>query len=169
MTHLFLTAFAVVIFSAIFGAPPPQNASGHARDNDRAAIQQTVTDFLNAWNKHDAHAFGMTFTENADFTNINGAHAHGRSRIEAFHAPLFAGPFAETHQTGTIRSVRFLTPDLAAVDVDWDLQGAKSADGTHPAPRKGLLNWVMARQSNGSWLIEVMHNTELSGAAPATR
>jgi uncharacterized protein (TIGR02246 family) len=154
------------MFSASFGAAAPQNPTGHTGDEDRAAIQRTVTDFLNAWNKHDAHAFGMTFTEDADFTNIAGAHTHGRVRIEAFHAPVFAGPFKESHQTAAIRSVRFLTPDLAAVDVDWDLTGAKSVDGSHPPPRKGLLNWVMAKQSNGSWLIEVMHNTELSGAAP---
>jgi uncharacterized protein (TIGR02246 family) len=167
MTHLFLMAFSIAICSTSFSAPPPQDALAQALDKDRAAIQQTVTDFLNAWNQHDARAFAMVFTGDADFTNVAGAHARGRSSIEAFHAPLFAGVFKDSHQTATIRNVRFLTPDLAAVDVDWDLTGAKSVDGVHRPPRKGLLNWLMARQGDGSWLIEVMHNTELTTSLSA--
>ena len=26
----------------------------------------------------------------------------------------------------------------------------------------GLLDWVLARQSDGAWLIEIMHNTDLT-------
>lgn len=141
----------------------PQNASGEARAEDRAAIARTVAAFLGAWNKHDAHAFAMTFTEDADFTNVAGTHAQGRSSVESFHAPLFTGIFKESHQTAEIRSIRFLTLDLAAVDVDWKMTGARAQDGTPRPERRGLLNWVMARQSDGVWLIQIMHNTDLTG------
>jgi hypothetical protein len=34
-----------------------------------------------------------------------------------------------------------------------------------PVPhRNGLLSWVMAKQPDNSWLIEIMHNTELTSA-----
>ncbi len=144
----------------------PQNASDDSHQKDRAAIARTVVNFVDAWNKHDAHAFAMTFTEDADFTNVAGVHAEGRARIESFHASVFAGIFKESHQTVQIRSIRFLTPALAAVDIDWEMIGAKSPDGAPRPPRKGLLSWVMARQSDGSWLIQVMHNTELTAPAP---
>jgi len=137
--------------------------AGRAADEkDRAAIGQTVEQFETAWNKHDAHAFAMTFTEDADFTNVVGIHAQGRGNVEAFHAPIFAGRFKDTHQTGVVRSIRFLRADLAAVDVEWEMTGLKGPDGSALPDRKGLLNWVMAKQGDGSWLIQIMHNTELT-------
>jgi len=139
-----------------------QNASSEVRGEDHAAIARTVVAFLDAWNKHDAHAFAMTFTQDADFTNVAGTHAQGCSRVESFHAPVFAGIFKESRQTAEIRSIRFLKPDLAAVDVDWKMTGARSQDGTPQPERRGLLNWVMARQSDGAWLIQIMHNTDLT-------
>jgi uncharacterized protein (TIGR02246 family) len=150
-----------------FATAAPQNVAGDEHSGDRAAVQQTVNNFADAWNKHDAHAFTMTFTEDADFTNVAGAHAQGRADIEAFHASKFADVFKESHLTDQIHSVRFLTPSLAAVDVDWGMTGAKKPDGSPVPPRKGLLNWVMAKQSDESWLILVMHNTELTDK-PAT-
>jgi uncharacterized protein (TIGR02246 family) len=138
--------------------PAPDDAK------DRVAIERTLKNFLNAWNKHDAHAFAMTFTDDADFTNVAGTHAQGRANVETFHARVFATVFKDSHQTAQIRSIRFLTPDLAAVDVDWQMTGAILPNGSPMPNRKGLLNWVMAKQADGAWLIEVMHNTDLTNA-----
>jgi uncharacterized protein (TIGR02246 family) len=135
--------------------------STDARVADRVAIGQTMAAFMNAWNAHDAHAFGLAFTPDADFTNVLGATAHGRAGIESFHAPVFATIFKDSHLTGAIRSVRFLTAELAAVDVDWQMSGAQSPSGSPAGLRKGLLDWIMQRQSDGSWLIAIMHNTNL--------
>jgi uncharacterized protein (TIGR02246 family) len=163
----------VIVFTAIFalGRAPAmshQSSAGGSEDKDRAAIARTLDRFRDAWNTHDAHAFALTFTDDVDFTNVAGAHAHGRADIEAFHAPVFAGIFKDSHQTDKIHSIRFLKPDLAAVDIDWEMTGAKSPDGKPRPYRRGLLNWVMAKQADGSWLILVMHNTELTDyPAPA--
>lgn len=156
---------AIVVFALV--AAKPMSAAGDAHDQDREAIGRTVANFEDAWNRHDAHAFAMTFTEDADFTNVVGAQAQGRASIETFHAPAFAGIFSESHQTGKIRSIRFLRSDLASVDVDWEMTGAKAADGSVRPRRSGLLSWTMAKQPDGSWLIQVMHNTELPGPPPA--
>jgi uncharacterized protein (TIGR02246 family) len=128
---------------------------------DGSAIGQTMVAFMNAWNVHDAHALALTFTPDADFTNVLGAHAHGRAGVESFHAPVFATIFKNSHLTGAIRSVRLLKAQLAAVDVDWQMTGAEIPGASPVAVRRGLLDWIMQRQSDGSWLIEVMHNTNL--------
>jgi len=141
--------------------------SSVAHDASRAdaeAIHQTIANFTSAWNKHDAHAFAMTFTEDADFTNVAGVHARGRANVESFHASRFSTNFKDSHQTAAIRSVRMLTPLLAAVDVEWEMTGAKAPDGASMPYRKGLLDWVMAKQKDGRWLVEVMHNTDLTSA-----
>jgi uncharacterized protein (TIGR02246 family) len=162
----------MILFFAIFVLERipamSQTSPGGSEDKDRAAIAQTVDRFRDAWNTHDGHAFALTFAEDADFTNVAGVHAGGRANVEAFHAPVFAGIFKESHQTDKVRSVRFLKPDLAAVDIDWEMTGAKFPDGRPRPYRKGLLNWVMAKQTDGSWLILVMHNTDLTDyPAPA--
>jgi uncharacterized protein (TIGR02246 family) len=52
--------------------------------SDEKAIRRLVADFMDAWNKHDAHAFAQTFAGDADFTNVRGVSAHGRKAIGTF-------------------------------------------------------------------------------------
>jgi uncharacterized protein (TIGR02246 family) len=165
--RVFIILIWFAISSGRLAIAVPQNPAADTHDKDRVSIAQTVANFVNAWNIHDAHAFAMTFTEDADFTNVVGTHASGRANIEAFHAPMFAGIFKDSHQTAQVRSIRFLRPDLASVDVDWQMTGAKTPDGALRPQRKGLSDFVMARQSDGSWLIQVMHNAELTNSVPA--
>ena len=130
---------------------------------ERAAIGRTATAFVDAWNAHDAHAFALTFVSDADFTNALGVHVHGRPAVETLHAQVFAKTFQATHQTLQVRSVRLLTPTLAAVDIDWQMTGAVNPDGSARPELDGLLSWVMQRQRDGSWLIAIFHNIPLRG------
>ncbi|MGH9774049.1 MAG: SgcJ/EcaC family oxidoreductase [Candidatus Acidiferrales bacterium] len=136
-------------------APSAQDASA-----DRTAIQGVIASFVDAWNKHDAHAFSMVFATDADFTNVIGMSASGREAIEKIHAPLFQAGFKDSHQTADDIKIRFLKPDVAAVDVRWEMTGAVR-DGKPIPLRKGLLNFSMVKE-NGAWLIKVMHNMDLS-------
>jgi uncharacterized protein (TIGR02246 family) len=140
-----------------------QTVPGDVPTADRAAIDHTAQAFVDAWNAHDSHAFALTFVPDGDFTNVLGVHVHGRPDIDTLHARVFAKVFKATHQTIQVRSVRLLTPALAAVDIDWRMTGAVNADGSARPELRGLLNWVMQRQSDGGWLIVVMHNTPLAG------
>jgi uncharacterized protein (TIGR02246 family) len=130
------------------------------RGHDEASIRQVLARFVDAWNRHDAAAFAMVFAEDADFTNVRGMRAHGRAAIEAFHAPLFATRFKDSHQEIDQIEVRFLQPDAAAVDAWWQMTGARTAQGQERSLRKGLLNLVVMREHD-RWSIVVMHNTEL--------
>jgi len=107
----------------------------------------------------------MAFTEDADLTNVQGRSWHGRAEVEAGTARIFATVFKTSHMAAQVRSIRFLGPRLAQVDVDWNMSGARLPDGTLRPDRQGLLDWAMAREADGSWLIEVMHNTDLTGHA----
>jgi uncharacterized protein (TIGR02246 family) len=50
-----------------------------------------------------------------------------RIEIEKFHAPLFATRFKDTNQTMTRIRIRFVRPDVAAVDAWWEMTGAKDS------------------------------------------
>lgn len=142
-----------------------QAAGGEAkhRDNsmDEAGIRKVLADQVEAWNRHDAKAFSMVFAEDADFTNVVGASAHGRSEVEKFHAPMFATIFKDTVLKVTKTKIRFVKPDVAAVDAWWEMTGAKTREGRDIPLRKGLLNFVMIKEGD-RWLIAVMHNMDLT-------
>ena len=143
-----------------FGQAAESKAGRTGHEQDEKGIKQTLSGIVGAWNRHDANAFSLAFVEDADFTNVLGMSAHGRTEIEKFHAPMFATNFKDSHLTMTDSKIRFITPDVAAVDVWWELIGAKTRDGKEIPMRKGLLNSIMTR-SSGQWLITVMHNMDL--------
>jgi len=74
---------------------------GQTIEADEPAIRAVVDQFMDAWNRHDAKAFAGVFSEDADFTNWRGTGASGRSKIEEFHAPMFATVFSKSHQEYT--------------------------------------------------------------------
>ena len=139
-------------------------SNGQTKDmvnaKDEELIKKALTDFTDAWNKHDAKAFSNVFSEDADFTNVRGASAHGRTEVEKFHAPLFSTRFKDTYQKVTQSKIRFIKPDVAAVDAWWEMKGLKGPEGQDMPPRKGLLNFIMTKYSD-TWLITVMHNMDL--------
>jgi len=140
---------------------PADSIPGNRNAPGEAAIHQVLTDFITAWNSHDAKAFSMVFAEDADFTNIRGMSAHGRLNIDSFHAPVFRTWFKDSYQKITRSTVRFIAPEVAAVDAWWEMTGSTNPAGQPIPLRKGLLNFVMAAK-NGRWMISVMHNMELA-------
>lgn len=127
---------------------------------DGSGIRSALAASVEAWNKHDAEAFSKVFAEDADFTNVRGASVHGRTEVAKFHAPVFATIFKDSHLKIIDTKVRFIKPDVAAVDAWWEMTGARAPDGQEIPLRKGLLNLVMTRQS-ARWLITIMHNMDL--------
>ena len=155
-----LLLFLLLTSTFAFGEAVGTKAGPLSREEDEKGIKQVLASSAEAWNQHDAKAFSMAFAEDADFTNVVGMSAHGRTEIEKFHAPMFATRFKDTHLTITDIKIRFITPDVAAVDARWEMTGAKGRDGQDIPLRKGLLNFIMTR-SSGQWLITVMHNMDL--------
>ena len=130
-------------------------------EDDQKAIRGLMDHFMDAWNRHDAYAFAMVFAEDADFTNVRGVGATGRSKIEEFHAPMFATIFRNSQQTYTDVKVRFVRTDVATVDVSWEMTGVLDAQGSAIPNRRGLLNFVMTKNAD-HWYIIVMHNQDLT-------
>jgi uncharacterized protein (TIGR02246 family) len=140
-------------------------AQGQAQGNeaDAKSIKQVYAEWYEAFSRHDAHAAAMTFTEDADFTNMRGVHNHGRKEIEAHLATIFAGALGSARRTDTVKNIRFFSPELAEVDADTVISGTKAGDGSEVPPRKGLMVTTMTKQ-NGRWFISVFHEVEFPAA-----
>ena len=126
---------------------------GANRDADTAAIKKSVAAFADTWNTHDAHGVAMRYVEDGDFSSVKGEPSHGRKELEEHYNTIFSTFLKNARTTDTVRSIRFLAPDIASVDIDW-LVNEPSAPGG--VLRKGLLTWIMSKR-NGQWMIVIYH------------
>jgi uncharacterized protein (TIGR02246 family) len=154
-------AVAVILLLSV----PASRAQGQAQGSeaDSKAIRQIYAEWYEAFSRHDPHAAAMTFTEDADFTNMRGVHNHGRKEIEAHLAMIFAGALGSARRTDTVRNIRFFSPELAEADADTVISGTKAADGSEGPPRKGLMVTTMTKK-DGRWFISVFHEVEFPAA-----
>jgi uncharacterized protein (TIGR02246 family) len=133
------------------------------RPADRAAIRVVIQRYEDAWNAHDPRSFSQIFAPDGEFTNVRGVDSFGPAGIEKAHAPLFKGMFAHSHQQTTRVRIRFLSPDIAAVDVRWRMTGALDRLGRPRPPATGIRDIIMTKRS-GVWRIAIFHNMELPAA-----
>jgi uncharacterized protein (TIGR02246 family) len=128
-------------------------------DADSAAVKQCVAAWEDAWNRHDAHATAMAYVEDGDFSSTTGVPSHGWKELEAHYNEIFTTFLKDAHRSDTVRSVRFLSPEIAVVDIDWQMSGARTRDGKDAPNRKGLLTWVVTKQHDGQWMITIYHES----------
>ena len=153
-TRMALAVLLFLSFSAV--SSWAQKPSG--MDADSAAIKQSVAAWEDAWNRHDAHATAMRYVEDGDFSNTMGVPSHGWKELEGHYTTIFTTNLKNAHRTDTVKSIRFLTPEIASVDIDWQMTGAKGPDGSEIPLRKGLLTWIVTKH-NGEWLITIYHES----------
>jgi uncharacterized protein (TIGR02246 family) len=130
-------------------------AAGEA--TDEAAIKALEVQQQEAWNHHDAKAYGALFTEDGDCVNVVGWWWKGRTEIEKKLTDAYVFVFRESVLTlGEVTS-RFLQPDLAVVHVRWTMTGARTPQGI-PTPQQGIQTRLVQKQA-GKWLIAAFQNT----------
>src|SRR5579863_964471 len=129
-------AITILLFVALSAASSRAQMASN-RDSDTAAIKQSVAEFEATWNSHDAHGVAMKYVEDGDFTSVKGDVSHGRKELEDHYATVFGTFLKNAHTTDTVRSIRFLGPDVASVDIDWLVTEPNAPGGVL---RKGLVN-----------------------------
>lgn len=160
-THLRRMIAPVFLLSCfIFALVSPAQSE---RSADDASIRKTIDNFLAAFNRHDAKGWAAPFLEDGDFTNVTGLTRHGRKEVEERFAGLFAKGLKDAHRTCTMRHIRFITLDVAAVDAEWELVGSRASDGSENPVRKGLFTWTMVKEG-GKWQFAVFHESEFAVA-----
>jgi uncharacterized protein (TIGR02246 family) len=150
-------ALAVLLFLTFSGASSRAQMPSNM-DTDSAAIKQCVAAWEDAWNRHDAHATAMRYVEDGDFSSTTGIPSHGWKELEDHYNSIFTTFLKDAHRSDVVKSIRFLTPEIASVDIDWQMTGAKTRDGQDVPIRKGLLTWIVTKH-NGPWMITIYHES----------
>jgi uncharacterized protein (TIGR02246 family) len=151
-----LFVLTVTVFLSIgalaISAQTPQSSS-----TDEAALRQIVQQLQDGWNAHDGKAFAAPFATDADYVVVNGMKIKGREEIEKGHTQIFTTIYKDSHNVGTVKSVRFLRPDVAVVHVEWNLEFSMGGE-----KRKAqAINTMIMTKDGGKWSIAAFHNTPI--------
>ncbi|HLS79768.1 MAG TPA: SgcJ/EcaC family oxidoreductase [Nocardia sp.] len=122
---------------------------------DLRAVCATIDAMTAAWARHDADAYGATFTENATYTTFLGTHYVGRRDITEAHRALFAGFLEGTELADSYLGARFYGGDVAIVTSRGDRY-----DGDRPAELSKTQTYTVVREADGVWRIASFHNTQ---------
>jgi uncharacterized protein (TIGR02246 family) len=116
---------------------------------DEQAIRNMVTQFVAAWNKNDAKALASQFTTDGDLINPTGRIARGSTEVEKLIRDEQSGHFKNTRFRLAVTNIRFLKPDIAITDLEYEINDVKGPLTT----MKGLVTFVL-RKDGGQWLID---------------
>ena len=123
------------------------------------AILELVETLVGGWNRHDMTIFSSPFAEDADFVNVCGMWARGRREIADGHGERHRTRFKNSRLRADRISIRFLRPDVAVVQVQWELAGDLGPDGNGLPVRHGVMTLVSSAQG-GRWQFDAAQNTD---------
>jgi uncharacterized protein (TIGR02246 family) len=123
---------------------------------DVSAISALLQELLDGWNRGSGTAFAAPFTEDADFVAFDGTHYKGRSTIASSHQVLFDQWLKGTRLVGKVRSVRFLTPEVALMHA---IGGTVMAGQSDLEPERNSVQTMVVTRQNGAWRIATFQNS----------
>jgi len=165
LARLLAIGVSVLAATLALGFAPAAATDGSANSADDTAIKDVVAGFSTGWNTHDAHAMCVSLADDVEWVNWRGEPLGTRKDVEEEHAKLFADLYKNTHRTDEVKSIKYVTPNLAIVDDYWTMTGSRKRDGSDWPYRAGLYNFVMAKR-NGRWIVIVSHAADFNAAAP---
>jgi hypothetical protein len=75
----------------------------------------------------------------------------------------------DTTKKHVVRRIRFVTPDVAVVDIDNEVHGVKTMPAGIAVPPDGVIKTQLMEvfvRRNGLWWIEAYHNVDTKGLTP---
>jgi len=151
---------------AVAAAAPIQQDSG-----SDAAIRAIVAEQAAAWDAGDGARYARHVGPDVSFTNLFGMVMYGAPAFTQRHSDILATFYKGTTKHHGIRRVRFLTPDVAIVDIDNEVRGVKAMPAGIAVPADGVVRTQLMEvfmRRNGRWSIEAYHNVDVKpSAAPA--
>ncbi|MDZ4299022.1 MAG: SgcJ/EcaC family oxidoreductase [Moraxellaceae bacterium] len=126
--------------------------------NDETLIRDLYQQLMDGWNAGSGDAFAKPFADHGDLVAFDGTHFEGRQQISSFHQPLFEKWLRGTRLVGQIKSVRFLSPDVAVMHA----VGSTIMRGeSKPSPIRDSIQTLVARRKDGEWRLAAFQNTRL--------
>ena len=142
--------------------------SGQSEAEHETTIRRIVAEQSRAWNAGDAATYSRDVSADVSFTNLFGMVMYGAAAFEQRHAQILATFYKGTTKNQTVRRIRFVTPDVAIVDIDNEVRGVKTMPPGIPAPPDGIIRTQLMQvlvRRDGRWLVEAYHNVDVKPSA----
>jgi uncharacterized protein (TIGR02246 family) len=134
---------------------------------DETAIRTIVAEQAGAWTAGDAAGYASRVAAEVSFTNLFGMVMYGKPAFDARHKEILASFFKGTTKKHAVRKVRFVTPDVAIVDIDNEVHGVKTMPAGVVIPPGGVLKSQLMQvfvRRGGQWWVEAYHNVDTKPA-----
>ena len=139
MKRVLVAAVAAVLISA----------AGFAQKTDDQMIRDRITEFEDAWNKHDPAAMTALWSFDGDLINPSGRRAKGMTEIQKLFTDEQTTVMKGTTYKTTDTKIRWVGPDLAFLDLDVEITGVAAPDGTTATIKPHVFS--VMRKSGGQW------------------
>ena len=123
-------------------------------------IEDLVSAWAAAWNRHDAEAAAELVVPEVDFVNVLGRWFKGKDEFLEHHRQLHSGQMRNSLWRNLNHEARFVGENLVVVHLEWTIECDENPDGTPRRRRQGIFTWVVLRLEE-TWRIAAAHNTNL--------
>lgn len=130
---------------------------------DETAIRNIIAEQAAAWTAGDAARYTSRVAAEVSFTNLFGMVMYGKPAFDARHKEILATFFKGTTKKHAIRKIRFVTPDVAIVDIDNEVHGVKAMPAGVVIPAGGVLKSQLMQvfvRRGSEWWVEAYHNVD---------
>jgi uncharacterized protein (TIGR02246 family) len=137
--------------------------------NDAEAIEKNVNLLVSDWNTHNFKNMDNYTTEDVEWVNIVGMWWKGRTEVKMAHQSIFDAIFKGVPFTKKSIKIRFLTPDVAVVNLIVHVGEFFPPDGinhgTNKMPEADDLLTLVYVKKNDKWLLSAGQNTVIDARA----
>lgn len=155
---MFLVLLALAVRTAPASAAEQRSAAAEA------AIRAIVAEQVVAWNAGDGKSYASHLSSDASFTNLFGMVMYGAVAFERRHTEILSTFYKGTSKQHVVRRLRFVTPDVAIVDIDNEVRGVKAMPAGIVVPADGVVRTQLMEifvRRQGKWWIEAYHNVDV--------
>ena len=111
----------------------------------------------------DGAAYAKDVAPDASFTNLFGMVMYGGPAFAERHRQILGSFYKGTTKHHEIRRIRFVTADVAIVDIDNEVRGVKAMPAGIVVPPDGIVRTQLMEvfvRRDGRWWIEAYHNVD---------
>jgi uncharacterized protein (TIGR02246 family) len=126
------------------------------KSDDEAAIRKLYQQMIDGWNEGRGDAFAAPYTDDSDFIGFDGTYMKGRQEIASFHQMLFNKFLRGSRLIGKIRSIRFVTMDVAIMIA---VGGTVMAGRSDIDADRNSIHTLVAVKHNVKWYFTAFQNS----------
>ena len=153
------------MFCTLLAAISLAPSGAPAQDTDsEAAIRSIIAEQVAAWDAGDGTRYAKHVAPDVSFTNLFGMVMYGAPAFVARHNQILSTFYKGTTKKHAVRRIRFVTPDVAIVDIDNEVRGVKSMPGGIVVPADGVVKTQLMEvfvRRDGRWWVEAYHNVDV--------